>query len=125
MSIRIKIYLKYLAILLIVVTVPISYIIYEGYKKGLSISYTHLGMEAKNEKSDCLKAIMYFSMAIEANHKNSLPYLLMGDCYLELQRKDLALEAYQSAYIIIENSNDEIDILDKNILKKKIEMLKK
>ena len=107
----------------IIIAMVFSIYTHNLYKKGRSISFTYMGMAVK-KKGDCVKAIEYFSMAIEANPKDHVAYILLGDCYLKLNREDLAMEEYKISYSLIEKSSDIVHIYDRKVLEKKIQNLR-
>ena len=116
--------IKYASIIICIALAISVILIYKDYKRNHSDALYYLGITAKKE-GDCLKGIKLLSMSIEANPKNYGPYMTLGDCFEKLGRFDLAVEEYQLAYKLIENSKDKSESFDRKSIKKKLKKLQK
>jgi len=120
---RVGKYIFLFTVSVVILVITATYF-YKSYQKNRSYSLHYLGMEEK-KAGDYLKAIKLLSMSIEAYPKDYVPYLTLASCFEELGNIDLAVEEYETAYKLIENSDDKIALHDLKLLKYKLRKLKK
>ena len=100
--------------------------IYKGYRSDAALM---MG-SSSFDKKEYIPAISYLTLSIDNKPDNHSSHFLLAKCFEELKRYDLALEMYETAYNIVNDSLEKGKIekvyeFDRDKIKIDMEELKK